>query len=45
LGRLREARATYQKGLELDPDNQQLKDGLADAEKKIESNVWLSCQV
>lgn len=36
LGRLREARSTYQQGLEIDPNNQQLKDGLADVEKKIE---------
>ena len=38
LGRLREARATYQQGLEVDSNNQQLKDGLADVEAKIKGN-------
>ncbi|XP_071536017.1 stress-induced-phosphoprotein 1 [Panulirus ornatus] len=35
LGQLSEAMAAYQKGLQLDPNNQQLKDGLAECRSKI----------
>lgn len=39
LGRLREARATYQQGLEVDPNNQQLKEGLSDVEEEIKGKL------
>ncbi|KAK4287764.1 hypothetical protein Pmani_015365 [Petrolisthes manimaculis] len=35
LGRLSEAATTYEKGLTLNPDNQQLKDGLAECRAKM----------
>ncbi|XP_069973014.1 stress-induced-phosphoprotein 1 [Penaeus vannamei] len=35
LGRLTEAVAAYEKGLQLDPNNQQLKDGLAECRAKM----------
>ncbi|XP_045624449.1 stress-induced-phosphoprotein 1 isoform X2 [Procambarus clarkii] len=35
LNKLTEALSTYQKGLQLDPNNQQLKDGLADCREKL----------
>ena len=35
LGELTEAAATYEKGLMLDPDNQQMKDALANCRDKV----------
>lgn len=39
LGRLTEAVAAYEKGLQLDPNNQQLKDGLAECRAKVRGQI------
>ncbi|XP_066151577.1 stress-induced-phosphoprotein 1 [Euwallacea fornicatus] len=39
LGRLDEAISTYEKGLQLDPDNQQLKDGLAEVKAQKAARI------
>ena len=40
LGRYEEAKDKYQEGLKLDPDNQQLKEGLTEAEDALTSEWW-----
>lgn len=52
LGRYEEAKDKYQEGLKLDPDNQQLKEGLTEAEDALTSEwcedwklVWSICGI
>lgn len=41
LGRLDDARVTYQEGLRQEPSNQQLRDGLQNIEAKLAGKDWI----
>lgn len=43
LGRLEDAKATYQEGIRQEPSNQQLKEGLQNIEARLAGRYYLGC--